>query len=518
VKFLYPLLAALLAIFAIAPLAYPGAFQSHTGLIAYYNLIDLDQQRAQFFAWSPVIVQPFDVLRTEGALPYLTAEIFHLIGFNFLDAIKIVYALAWLASAIAMYALARQFVSDAGALLASIVYVYLPFHIATVYVRGAFAEAVAWALFPLVLLALIRQQTAYCLLFTVLLFFTQPGIALLFSIAALLIALALRTNWRIGLQSIVSGLAIGVILYVPALGHYGAAISADRFTANFVFPFQLFSPQFGFGLSTGNYRDQFPFQLGVVPLGLAIIAAALAWRANANNHRRTLAILLGAVIVITLLTFSIAAPVWWVLGIFVSYPWQILAFAGLALALIAGLVIDLDTRFAAPAMLAFLVALPIVASYNYLAPRFLDANPSRPAIAIFGDNEIALWDYRIVGPLRHGATLRLQLTWQALHPIKNDYTIFVRAVNEDGKTYGEENAKPQNNTLPTPTWVPGDVIFDTHTIQIDVEGPPEGYHLEFGLSDAASGQRVLTRTGVDHISVPRPGDPAPIISEQLPPR
>jgi len=55
VKFLYPLLVVLLAVFAVAPLEYPGAFQSHTGLLAYYNLIDLDQSPAQFSPGAPVV-------------------------------------------------------------------------------------------------------------------------------------------------------------------------------------------------------------------------------------------------------------------------------------------------------------------------------------------------------------------------------------------------------------------------------------------------------------------------------
>jgi hypothetical protein len=164
-------------------------------------------------------------------------------------------------------------------------------------------------------------------------------------------------------------------------------------------------------------------------------------------------------------------------------------------------------------MLAFFVALPVVASYSFLAPRFIDVNPWRPPIATFNNNEVALWDYRIVGPLRHGATLRVQFTWQVLRPVDYDYTIFLHAVHADRGTFGEDDSKPAESTL---EWTPGQVITSTHTIQIDVDGPTEGYHLEFGMYNAATGQRALTATGADHINLPRPGDPEPIISEQLP--
>lgn len=521
VKFVYPLLVVLLTVFAVAPLEYPGAFQSHTGLLAYYNLIDLDQNPA--LGWAPIIGQPFDLFRTDGALPYLLAELFHLIGFSYLDSIKLVYALAWIASGLALYAFARRFFTDNGALLAAIVYIYFPFHIATIYVRGAFAESVAWALMPLALLAASRQSTvnrrqifAFSLFTFTLLFLTQPGIAILFSFFAFVLATMISGRRSSVAGQILGGLLIGALLYLPTVFRHGATIAQDRFNANYVHPFQLFSALWDFGISTGSYLDQFPFQLGVVPIALTIIAFALAWQKP--ERPRTIIIFISAAIVIATLTFEIASPLWNVLGIFVTYPWQILAFAGLALAIVAGSVIELDKRFAQPAMLAFFVALPIVASYGYLTPRFLDANPTRPPIAIFNNNEIALLDYRIVGPLRRGATIRLHLTWQALRPVDYDYTMFVHAIHADGKPYAQSDAKPRDGASPTLKWTPGQVIFDTHTIQIDVEGPSEGYHLEFGMYNAATGRRALTETGADHLILPRPGDPEPIVTEQIPPK
>jgi hypothetical protein len=525
VNFLYPLLVVLLAVFAVAPLEYPGAFQSHTGLLAAYNLINLDQSPWQFFNWAPTIGRAYDLFRTEGALPYLVAEIFHSIGLGYFDSIKLVYALAWIASGLTMYALARRFLSDAGALLAATVYVYLPYHLATIYVRGAFAESVTWALFPLALLTAVNRPPtadrfptfAFYLLPFALLFLAQPGLAILFAPVAFAVTAALHWHKRgfaQPLAAIAGGLVLGALLNAPAILRHGLSITRNGFAANFVLPFQLFSSLWGFGASTGSYLDKFPFQLGVMPIGLAITALALGWRANVgtlDQARRAVAVFLGAAVVLTLLTFEIAAPLWNVLGGFVAYPWQLLAFVGLALALAAGAAIEFDARLARPAMLTFFVALPVAASYGYLAPRFLDFTPTRPQIGIFGNDEIALLDYRMVGPLRHGATIRLHLTWQALRPIDHDYTVFVHAVDTDGKIWGQEDAKPQDGALPTIKWTPGQVISDTHTIQIDVEGPREGYHLEVGLYQAANGDRAILDTGANQLILPRPGDPPPFV-------
>jgi hypothetical protein len=500
-------------------------------MLAVYNLINLDQNPLRFFNWAPTVGRTFDLFRSEGVLPYLAAEIFHLIGFGYLDSIKLVYALAWVASGLTMYVLARQWLSEPAALLASTLYVYLPYHLATVYVRGAFAESVAWAIFPAALLLLVNREypsdnwrTALkrAVPITVL-FLTQPGMAVLFAIFAVAIVWALQGRTRIWvrpvLTSVFGGLVMGLILDVPTILQHGASILRDGFNPNFVLPFQLFSSLWGFGTSTGSFLDQFPFQLGVVPVGLAIIAAALAWQdsqGNRNSTRRLVAVFAGIAIIATILTFEISAPLWKALGILAVYPWQLLAFVGLALAVTAGATVDFDERLARPAMTAVLVALPVVAGYGYLAPRFIDFTPTRPQIAIFGNNEIALLDYRLVGPLRHGATLRLQMQWQALRQVDHDYTVFVHAVNEDGSTYGGEDSKPLDGALPTLQWTPGQVISDTHTIQIDVEGPREGYHLEVGLYQTGNGNRALIDNGKDVLILPRPGDPEPIISDQIP--
>lgn len=572
---LYALIVALLAIFAVAPLEYPGAFESHTGLSAVYNLITLDQNPLQFFNWAPTFGRAYDWFRTDGALPYWIAEIFHRVGFGYLDSIKLVYAFAWICSGLAIFALARRFFSEAGALLAATVYIYLPFHIATVYVRGAFAESVVWAIAPLALLSVVgsqsrvdsehstvkskqssiinRQYVLSILPFAVL-FLTQSGLAILFALFTVCLVIALnwqKRNFSRGIAQIILGLGVGALLSVPAVLRHGARITPDGFSPNFIQPYQLFSSLWGFGPSPTTMEtsqgtlilDQFPFQLGVVPIGLAIIAVALMWtqkgvrsdagipptpltkggeagigvQVRAASMRRIITMFFISAFILMLLTFEIVAPIWRMLGIFASYPWQLLTFAGLALSFVAGSVIDQDARLSQPAMLAFFVALPVVATFGYLAPRYVDAAPTRPHIAIFGNNEIALLDYRIVGPLRHGATVRIETKWQALRAIDHDYTVFVHAVDETGKTWAQDDSKPQGGALPTIKWIPGQVVFDTYTIQIDVDGPREGYYLEFGMYLAANGQRAAIESGADQLILPRPGDPPPTISDQLPP-
>lgn len=516
---LYPLLVALLAIFAIAPLTFPGSLQTHTGLNAIYNLIDLHTHLAP--TWAPTFGRAFDLLRGEGALGYAFAEFFHLLGATPLDSIKIIYALAFLFSGWGMFALARQiFASDAAGLLAAIVYVYFPYHLATVYVRGAFGEAVAWALFPFALLALIqfhsratlRQRDYVPTIFAfALLFATQPGLAILFAMFALPFVFAVDRA-RFGGTTIfatLSGLALGALATLPAFLQNNSALDANGFTPAFVYPFQFLTASWGTALPKGNYLEQFPYQIGIAALGLSLLALALLYRERVDvtaHARRITRVAIAASAILLLLMTPFFSALWEIsrATLLVPYPFELLAFVGVALSLVAGAVPLSDARLRELPMLAALSAIPILAVYSYLAPEYIDFAPTRPAAATFNQNELALLDYKIVRPpgiFHHGATVELDLQWQALREVNHDYTVFVHAVDEDGKEWGSEDAKPQSGALPTLKWTPGRVISDTHSIQIDLAGPSEGYHLELGIYNAATGERALTETGADEIRI-----------------
>ena len=72
-------------------------------------------------------------------LPYYAAEFFHLLGFDFPASIKAVEALAWFASAGAMYLFAGRVLGRDAGLVAAIAYLFVPYHVVDLYVRGALA-------------------------------------------------------------------------------------------------------------------------------------------------------------------------------------------------------------------------------------------------------------------------------------------------------------------------------------------------------------------------------------------
>lgn len=84
-------------------------------------------------------------------LPYFIAEIFHLIGFNFLNSIKATFCLTFIIGFFGMFFLAKKFWGWFGGLIAAISFIYSPYRAVDFYVRGALGELLALSLIPWVL-------------------------------------------------------------------------------------------------------------------------------------------------------------------------------------------------------------------------------------------------------------------------------------------------------------------------------------------------------------------------------
>ena len=531
----------LLTIFAFAPLTYPGFFQSHSGFLPIYNLYDLEINLGDW-GWAPTVGRGYDPLRGEGVLPYYVAELCRWLGASGAGAIRWSYGLSFVLAAWAMYGWAKRLWGGRAALVAAVVYTYLPYHLAVVYVRGALAEAWAFVGFPLVLRTLNHLsrsgaegtrgsggnrygRAAALALLCVALFLTQVGLTLWLTLLAAAWVLlgqprkgaAGRRGWP--LLGLVAGLVLGFLALVPAVVQHGFSwVPPVDFYQHFVHPFQLFSAAWGYGASVAGWQDTLPLQLGLVPVGLAIVSVVLTTRSPISIRlRRTLLFWQVAALVLVVLMLSPSAFLWRITGLshLLSYPWQLLGLAGLATSLLAGSTVALDQRLAALPLRAGLMALAVLASYGYLSPQFFDFSvnftplaerahvydmePVGLPVAVLGEDQMALLDYRVEGPLRHGATVRLNVLWQALKPLEEDYTVFVHATDGEGTVWGQRDTEPQEGEYPTTEWVLGEIVHDRYELQIDVAGPREGYQLAVGVYASGTGKRLKLPDGTTEV-------------------
>jgi hypothetical protein len=204
--------------------------------------------------------------------------------------------------------------------------------------------------------------------------------------------------------------------------------------------------------------------------GVALLAPALwlCWRLR--KRRRWSALALGVVGFILLLDFSAfvlgeTARLW----LFLSPLWMLLGVAGAARLRVPPVL--LMALMGLQAMTAGLILQPIESGREGQGspPVYQLPSAAQPADFIL-DDSIRLAGYRLDGG-------NVTLYWQALEPLDEDFTVFVHAIDASGKLIAGDDSQPQKGQLPTHCWLAGEVVADTHTLNL----PPGDYQFFAGM-------------------------------------
>jgi hypothetical protein len=499
----------LLTLVAVAPLAYPGFFQAHSGFLPAWNLHDLDRAGLGG-GWAPDVGRQPDPIRGEGPLPYLlTWPLLRLTG-SATSALRLGYALTFWLGGLFFFAWARRWLGDRGGLLAAVTYTYLPWHLATVYVRGAYAEAWMWVWIPLLLWAADgmmagRYRTGLLGLVAVLgATWTQRGLMVL--VLVLLSAYAVAVlgrlrRWQDPWTAALGGLGVAVLGGLVWTSVRLAPAPGVPFTEHGLYPFQLTSAAWGFGASVVGWEDGIPFQLGLAAAGLGLVGLVLytANRPGQGFLRRTVAFWALTTLLLSLSTLRALGPVWGVTGLdgLLTYPWQVLLLVGPGLAFLAGLPVRAARGLSRLPAWTSLVALVVLASYPYLEPRFTQVQPQTTPLGILHAPDSAAPQVGLVradlaprSAAEITTTLTITLTWQATQPLERDYTVFVHLLSTGDEKLAQHDSQPVDATRPTHTWQPGELIPDPHTLTLPSRPPVDSMRIAVGMYSLETGTRL----------------------------
>ena len=391
-----------LSIFAWGPLLSPAYFfQAHDAQHSIFYVVEFDQTLRDGFLyprWSPDFAfgYGYPLFNIYPPLAIYAAEIVHLLGFDIVTSVKLIYVLATIASGLTMYGFATRLFGKKAGLLAGTVYMFAPFHLLEIYVRSAYAEYVSLALLPLVLWAFteliaapnIRRMglagAAYGLLALThhSSFFTFTPFLLLYILV--LVAGKAKLNplaWlKLALFNAgagILGVALAGIYLIPALleqrfikieqwvsGSYNAL-------EHFVYLSQLFSPAWDYGYSNPGPTDGMSYQLGIIVYGLTLITiVGLIFYGRRIPHRGTVVIFVGAVLLAVWLMLPTAAWVWATLPMasLVQFPWRLLIIVILSLSVVVGAF----TPIFQPdrTTLTMLSLVTVLGSYTYAQPQY----------------------------------------------------------------------------------------------------------------------------------------------------
>ncbi len=389
-----------LSVFAWAALLAPGYFtHAHDAHHSVFFLVQFDQNIRDGILWprwgaDHALGYGYPLWLLYAPLAYYVAEAFHLIGLGFTSAVKATWIVFTLWGMFGMYALARRWWGrhQWGPEIAALVYAYVPYHLVDMYVRASLAEYAAMSWFPWVVLAFDRlldegsaRSVGLAALALGALMLTHSGTIVVFTpFLAVWVAFRLALLWRdsgfparetlLALVAGVLAMALAAIFLVPMVVEKRYIVEAQwvhgtyNYRMQFVYPFQLLDPRWGFGYSVPGPKDGMPFQLGLVPLFLSLAACCLA--AFRRFPRRREVVFAAVVMAVTIfLMLPISLPVWDAFppAALIQFPWRLLMITAFLMAVMAGaLAPALDGLGEAGALLAALV---VVGSLAYVTPQ-----------------------------------------------------------------------------------------------------------------------------------------------------
>ena len=160
------------------------------------------------------------------------------------------------------------------------------------------------------------------------------------------------------------------------------------------------------------------------------------------------------------------------------------------------------------------------ATIRFLRPRSFDQPtlpPDRQVRWRF-DRHVELVGYALSPDSpRAGEPARLTLYWQALRELNASYLERARIVDDYGRVWWERQGVPGFGTLPTDTWMPGEVVADHLTLELDPGTPAGEYTLEVVLLQPDGDKRLPVFDGrgrrrdnsvqLDGLRVERGGQP-----------
>jgi hypothetical protein len=333
-------------------------------------------------------------------LPYYLGEIFHLLGFSFLNSIKLVFGLSFFIAFGGMFLLARKFWGKLGGFLAGLAFVYSPYRAVDFYVRGALGELFAISLIPWVIwgttvlidgkrkkfISLTSFFLALLLLSHTVLDFICLPLLIVFALIYFLINKKPRVNLLNLILSFVLGLGLASFFWLPAFWEkdftrVGELIGGySHYSHHFLYFRQFLNGQWGYGGSVDGPNDGLSFHLGRVHLLLSLLTFIFSYfysclKKRFEKRELLVAAFLLLIIFLAFLSTYHAKLIWDAIPLmaFVQFPWRLNSFIIVLVAFLTGGGCFYLKKFvgqkASLVFLIFFILLLLKTNLNYFKPQ-----------------------------------------------------------------------------------------------------------------------------------------------------
>jgi hypothetical protein len=388
----------LISLPVILPFFHGGYFPTHDGEWAVVRLGDMFRTLRDFqiparYSGELNFGYGYPLFNFAYPLPYYLGMIIYVFGAGFVGSIKILFAASVCLSAFFMFLASKNLWKNNWAgIISAVLYIYFPYRMVDLYVRGSIGESISFALFPLLLYLLIKltDKISYLLIggisISVAALITTHNIMIVLFLPLYVMFAVIQAiigNKKIikpFLLSIVLGFGLSAFFWIPAILEKGNILLskipiADRNLYFLTFK-QLIVPGWGYGIPTGS--NSFSYQLGLIhfilfiTVVLSLLLILIKDKHFKDNFGKVALSLTSITLLYAFLLFEPSNFLWKSLPFLseINYPWIILGILGLSISLLAGY---LCRNAVGRYVLIILGIIAIVIVYPYARPeKYID--------------------------------------------------------------------------------------------------------------------------------------------------
>ncbi len=342
-----------LSLLPLSSLLHPGMFVAHDSEAHVVRVASFYQSLTEgniFPRWSQSLNAGYGhpILMFLYPMSSYLSALFHFLGWNFAESIKLVLAIGYMGSGILMYLWLKRHVSSPAAVIGTAVFQLAPYRFVNLYVRNALGENTAFLFMPLVLLAFHELIKKPSLIKTVLASLSLAGLILAHNAVSLMFLPFLLVYCVILVRSSPSqphatsytllasllGFGLASFFWLPAMleAKYtlrDIVMQGDTFAIHFPSLKQLIIPSWGYDNSIPGDKDDLSFQIGIIQW-LSFIAS-IFFCTKKQDKRTTIVSHLSCLSLITFiastaLLLEISLPLWKILPLIkkFQFPWRFL--------------------------------------------------------------------------------------------------------------------------------------------------------------------------------------------------
>ncbi len=326
---------------------------------------------------------------------FYLGEIIHLVGFQFIDTVKILFIAGFILSALGSFIFLRSLFGNFPALVGSVMYSFAPFKAVEVYVRGSLSEFWALVFFPFLFWSSFRfiktQKMRYGLwlaLFIGLMLLTHNLMSMLIlpllAVWCLLLVFLERKTALLKKMLLLALLGAGLSAFftIPLLAEKQYVHTETLLGGYFDYrqhfvPWQklLLSNSWGYGSSNLGQTEALNLSTGPVSVLLGLIGVVLA-SASFRKAKKISILVLAVAVLELLILFMIhqrSSFLWQLVPVlaWLQFPWRFLALSIFLLSVLSSAAIYYLGRWPKLAILAGVAAIILVTALhgNFFQPK-----------------------------------------------------------------------------------------------------------------------------------------------------